>query len=58
MRPIDGQTVLVTGTTSGLGRRLVARLAASGVTVIAHGRDSARLRRIREEIREATGQEV
>lgn len=58
MRPIDEQTVLVTGTTSGLGRRLVQRLAASGATVIAHGRDTERLRRTREEIREATGREV
>ena len=58
MRPIDEQTVLVTGTTSGLGRRLVQRLAASGATVVAHGRDTERLRRTREEIREATGREV
>jgi NAD(P)-dependent dehydrogenase (short-subunit alcohol dehydrogenase family) len=58
MRPIDEQTVLVTGATSGLGRHLVQRLAAAGATVVAHGRDTERLRRTRAEIREATGREV
>jgi NAD(P)-dependent dehydrogenase (short-subunit alcohol dehydrogenase family) len=58
MRPIDEQTVLVTGATSGLGQRLAQRLAAAGATVIAHGRDTQRLRRTREQIRAATGREV
>ena len=58
MRPIDEQTVLVTGATSGLGRHLVQRLAAAGATVVAHGRDIERLRRARDEIREANGREV
>jgi NAD(P)-dependent dehydrogenase (short-subunit alcohol dehydrogenase family) len=58
MRPIDEQTVLVTGTTSGLGRHLVQRLAAAGAAVVAHGRDTERLRRTRDQIREATGREV
>ena len=58
MRPIDEQTVLVTGATSGLGRHLVQRLAAAGATVVAHGRDLERLRRARDEICDATGREV
>lgn len=58
MRPIDTQTVLVTGATSGLGRHLVQRLAAAGATVVAHGRDSQRLHRTREQIRAVTGREV
>ena len=58
MRPIDEQTVLVTGATSGLGRHLVQRLAAAGADVVAHGRDIERLRRARDEIRDATGREV
>jgi NAD(P)-dependent dehydrogenase (short-subunit alcohol dehydrogenase family) len=58
MRPIDEQTVLVTGATSGLGRQLVQRLAAAGANVVAHGRDIERLRRARDEIRDATGREV
>jgi NAD(P)-dependent dehydrogenase (short-subunit alcohol dehydrogenase family) len=58
MRPIDEQTVLVTGATSGLGRHLVQQLAAAGADVVAHGRDIERLRRARDEIRDATGREV
>jgi NAD(P)-dependent dehydrogenase (short-subunit alcohol dehydrogenase family) len=58
MRPIAEQTVLVTGSTSGLGRVLVQRFAGAGATVAAHGRDAQRLARTRAEIREATGQEV
>lgn len=58
MRPIDEQTVLVTGATSGLGQHLVQRLAAAGASVVAHGRDIQRLHRTREQIRAATGREV
>jgi NAD(P)-dependent dehydrogenase (short-subunit alcohol dehydrogenase family) len=50
MHPIDEQTVLVTGATSGLGRELVQRLAEAGATVVAHGRDAQRLAHVREEI--------
>lgn len=58
MQPIERQTILITGATSGLGRALVERLARAGATVVAHGRDAERLARTREEIREATGREV
>ena len=36
-------TVLITGATDGLGLEVARRLAASGVTVLAHGRDQAKL---------------
>ena len=42
MRPIDQQTILVTGATDGLGRALAADLAARGATVLLHGRDDRR----------------
>lgn len=58
MHPIEKQTVLVTGATSGLGRALVQRLSGAGATVVAHGRDALRLARTREEIREVTGRAV
>ncbi|HEX4100933.1 MAG: SDR family NAD(P)-dependent oxidoreductase [Pseudonocardiaceae bacterium] len=58
MHPIETQTVLVTGATSGLGRALVQRLAMAGATVVAHGRDAQRLARTSEEILLATGRQV
>ncbi|MFF0521232.1 SDR family NAD(P)-dependent oxidoreductase [Actinomadura nitritigenes] len=42
MRPIDQQTILITGATDGLGRALAGELAAEGATVLVHGRDDRR----------------
>lgn len=39
----EARTVLITGSTSGLGRELAVRLVAGGWTVLAHGRDRDRL---------------
>jgi NAD(P)-dependent dehydrogenase (short-subunit alcohol dehydrogenase family) len=55
MRPVDQQTILVTGATDGLGRALSRELATLGATVLLHGRDQARLEETRSEIRQATG---
>src|SRR6476469_5636681 len=46
-----GKTVLVTGSTDGVGRYVAARLAAAGATVLIHGRDQARAQALAEEIR-------
>ncbi len=43
MRPLDEQTILVTGATDGLGRALAGELAAGGACVLLHGRDDGRL---------------
>jgi NAD(P)-dependent dehydrogenase (short-subunit alcohol dehydrogenase family) len=40
--PLAGRTVLVTGSTDGLGRELARSLAADGATVIVHGRNVER----------------
>ena len=55
MRPLEQQTVLVTGATDGLGRALARAVAAGGATVLAHGRDEARGRETVRQIARETG---
>jgi NAD(P)-dependent dehydrogenase (short-subunit alcohol dehydrogenase family) len=43
MRPIEEQTVLITGATDGLGRGIAGELAKRGATVLVHGRDRERI---------------
>ena len=54
MRPLDEQTILVTGATDGLGRALAVDLAAAGAGVLVHGRDEGRGRDTLAEIRART----
>ena len=55
MRPLDKQTILITGATDGLGRALAAELAAAGATLLIHGRDDARGQQVIDEIASSTG---
>jgi NAD(P)-dependent dehydrogenase (short-subunit alcohol dehydrogenase family) len=48
---MTGKTVLVTGSTDGVGRYVAARLAAAGAKVLIHGRDSERAKTLADEIR-------
>jgi NAD(P)-dependent dehydrogenase (short-subunit alcohol dehydrogenase family) len=43
-------TILITGSTDGLGREIARRLAAAGATVLLHGRDEGRARATLDEI--------
>ena len=52
---MQGQTILITGATDGIGRGTAMELARRGATVLLHGRDAARLEAIRDEIAAATG---
>jgi NAD(P)-dependent dehydrogenase (short-subunit alcohol dehydrogenase family) len=48
---MHGKTVLITGSTDGVGRYVAARLASAGATVLIHGRDQARAKTLADEIR-------
>jgi NAD(P)-dependent dehydrogenase (short-subunit alcohol dehydrogenase family) len=50
-------TILVTGATDGLGKRVAQELAAMGATVLLHGRSTERLKATLEELRSQTGSE-
>jgi NAD(P)-dependent dehydrogenase (short-subunit alcohol dehydrogenase family) len=54
VRPAAEQTILVTGSTDGLGRATAHALAEQGACVLLHGRDPARCERTLAELREAT----
>jgi NAD(P)-dependent dehydrogenase (short-subunit alcohol dehydrogenase family) len=45
-----GKTVLITGSTDGVGRYVAARLAANGARMLIHGRDAARAKALADEI--------
>jgi NAD(P)-dependent dehydrogenase (short-subunit alcohol dehydrogenase family) len=47
---LTDQVILVTGATDGLGRHLVDELAAAGATVIVHGRNEAKVEKVRAEL--------
>jgi NAD(P)-dependent dehydrogenase (short-subunit alcohol dehydrogenase family) len=55
MASLTDKTVLVTGSTDGLGRALALELAAEGATVLLHGRDAAKGDETVRAIREQTG---
>src|SRR3981081_539415 len=48
---MDGKTVLITGSTDGVGRYVAAKLAAAGANVLIHGRDPAPAKTLADEIR-------
>ena len=48
---MDGKTVLVTGSTDGVGRHVAAKLAAAGAKVLIHGRDAGRAKSLADEIK-------
>ena len=50
MRPLAEQTILVTGSTDGHGRRVAEELVEAGASVIVHGRDPEKTRTVAAEI--------
>lgn len=57
MKNTSEATMLVTGATDGLGRRVARELAGMGATVLLHGRNPERLEVTLEELRRETGSE-
>jgi NAD(P)-dependent dehydrogenase (short-subunit alcohol dehydrogenase family) len=57
MRDPERETILVTGATDGLGKRVALELAQRGATVLLHGRRTDRLQETREDVGEETGSE-
>lgn len=49
------KTILITGSTDGVGRRVAQRLANSGATLLIHGRDRVRADSLLQEIRQSGG---
>ncbi|MCK1739484.1 SDR family NAD(P)-dependent oxidoreductase [Bradyrhizobium sp. 139] len=47
---MNGKTVLITGSTDGVGRHVARRLAEAGARVLIHGRDAARAKTLIDEI--------
>jgi NAD(P)-dependent dehydrogenase (short-subunit alcohol dehydrogenase family) len=52
---MNGKTVLITGSTDGVGRYVAAKLAAQGAKVLIHGRDVARAKILSDEIKRTGG---
>lgn len=55
MLPVDQQTILITGATSGLGRAIAFELASRGATLLLHGRSKEKGADLLAEIRAKTG---
>ncbi|HVU09690.1 MAG TPA: SDR family NAD(P)-dependent oxidoreductase [Phototrophicaceae bacterium] len=54
MKPIAEQTILITGTTDGLGKQVALELAHQGALILLHGRSPQKLDSTQAEIRAAT----
>ena len=58
MRDAAEATILVTGATDGLGKRVALELAAKGATVLLHGRSPERLEATLDEVRGQTNSQM
>jgi 3-oxoacyl-[acyl-carrier protein] reductase len=57
-RDVQGQVVLVTGSSRGIGAAIARLFADHGARVAVHGRDEAALLKVRDEIESAGGQSI
>lgn len=52
---LEGQTAVVTGSSSGIGRGMALRFATEGAAVVVHGTDASRTTAVVDEIRQSGG---
>jgi NAD(P)-dependent dehydrogenase (short-subunit alcohol dehydrogenase family) len=57
MNDLRNKTIMVTGSTSGMGKYIVVELARRGATLLLHGRDDTKLAKVSSDIRTKTGNE-
>lgn len=55
MRPIGKQTILITGSTDGLGKKVAIDLAKEGATILLHGRNPEKGKAVLREIQALAG---
>src|SRR5437763_3303903 len=55
---LDGKTILITGSTVGVGRKVALELGAAGATVLIHGRNHERAESVVDEIARRGGKAV
>jgi NAD(P)-dependent dehydrogenase (short-subunit alcohol dehydrogenase family) len=55
---LEGKTVLVTGSTDGVGRYVAFEMASAGARVLVHGRDRQRAKQLLGQIEEAGGKDA
>ncbi len=55
MKNISDQVILITGATDGLGKEVALHLAAKGASLLIHGRNPEKGKKVLEEIKEKTG---
>ncbi|QWV94696.1 SDR family NAD(P)-dependent oxidoreductase [Geomonas oryzisoli] len=55
MKDLEGYVILITGATDGLGAKVATDFAALGATLLLHGRDPEKGRRVVDAIKDTTG---
>jgi len=55
---VEGKSILVTGSTDGIGKHIALGLSRKGAKVLLHGRDQEKSDRVWDEIAQKTGNNI